>query len=399
LSVDVITVGGGLGGAALALTLAREGVRVLVLEMDREFRDRVRGECILPWGVNEARDLGVYDIIEAGCGRAVKQWISHGWKHRPPRDLTATTPRGAHCLNFYHPEMQEVLISAAEAAGARVLRGVRVKSITPGAMPSVTFDEDGKTETVSARLIVGADGKASLTKRLAGFENEVAPARMVIAGVLLGGVTATDDANHVFRNSSDGEGALIFPQGEGRARTYFMYRLRDKRRGLTGERNIPKFLEACRNVGVPSEWLKNAEAAGPLAEFMGANTWVPHPYKNGIALIGDAAASNDPSWGNGLSITLRDVRALRDCLLADDDWARAGDAYARTHDEYFSAICRVTDWLTDLLYEIGEEAETRRERAFAAMKADKSRNPDYIALGPNAPSDETARLRMFGEDL
>jgi 2-polyprenyl-6-methoxyphenol hydroxylase-like FAD-dependent oxidoreductase len=374
-------------------------MRVLVLEMEREFRDRVRGECILPWGVNEARDLDLYTILKDGCGRAVTRWISHSWKQRPPRDLTATTPRGSHCLNFYHPDMQEVLINAAESAGARVLRGVRVKSITPGSEPSVTFEDGGNTETASAHLVVGADGKASLTKRLAGFEDQVDPARMVIAGVLLGGVTATDDANHVFRNSSEGEGALVFPQGGERARTYFMYRLRDKRRGLTGARNVPKVLEACRNVGVPSEWLKSAEAVGPLAEFMGANTRVPHPYKNGVALIGDAAASNDPSWGNGLSITLRDVRALRDCLLADGDWNRAGETYARTHEQYFTSLCRVTDWLTDLLYEIGEDAEIRRKRAFAAMAADRSRNPDYIALGPDAPSDETARHRMFGEDL
>ena len=52
---DVVTVGGGLAGSALAITLARQGVRVLVLEKETQFRDRVRGEGLLPWGVNEAR--------------------------------------------------------------------------------------------------------------------------------------------------------------------------------------------------------------------------------------------------------------------------------------------------------------------------------------------------------
>jgi menaquinone-9 beta-reductase len=35
-----------------------------------------------------------------------------------------------------------------------------------------------------------------------------------------------------------------------------------------------------------------------------------------MALIGDAAAASDPSWGEGLSLTLRDVRLLRDSLIA-----------------------------------------------------------------------------------
>lgn len=51
---DIITVGGGLGGAALAKAMAEHGARVLVLEAESRFRDRVRGESMLPWGVAEA---------------------------------------------------------------------------------------------------------------------------------------------------------------------------------------------------------------------------------------------------------------------------------------------------------------------------------------------------------
>jgi menaquinone-9 beta-reductase len=39
---------------------------------------------------------------------------------------------------------------------------------------------------------------------------------------------------------------------------------------------------------------------GPLASFDGADTWVEHPFKDGLALIGDAGASSDPSFGQGL---------------------------------------------------------------------------------------------------
>ena len=58
---DIITVGGGLGGAALAKAMAESGRRVLVLERETKFKDRVRGEWLAPGGVAEAQTLGVYD--------------------------------------------------------------------------------------------------------------------------------------------------------------------------------------------------------------------------------------------------------------------------------------------------------------------------------------------------
>jgi 2-polyprenyl-6-methoxyphenol hydroxylase-like FAD-dependent oxidoreductase len=67
---DLITVGGGIGGAALAGALAERGARVLVLERETQFKDRVRGEGLVPWGVEEARRLGLYPILrDQGGGR------------------------------------------------------------------------------------------------------------------------------------------------------------------------------------------------------------------------------------------------------------------------------------------------------------------------------------------
>jgi len=45
---DVITIGGGLGGAGLATVLAEKGLRVLVTEREVEFKDRIRGESMAP---------------------------------------------------------------------------------------------------------------------------------------------------------------------------------------------------------------------------------------------------------------------------------------------------------------------------------------------------------------
>ena len=56
-SYDIITVGSGLGGAALAKAMAENGARVLVLESETKFRDRVRGEAIVSWGLARPRTL------------------------------------------------------------------------------------------------------------------------------------------------------------------------------------------------------------------------------------------------------------------------------------------------------------------------------------------------------
>jgi len=46
-----------------------------------------------------------------------------------------------------------------------------------------------------------------------------------------------------------------------------------------------------------------------------------HPYRDGVALLGDAASTSDPTFGQGLSLALRDARVLRDQLLANSDGA------------------------------------------------------------------------------
>src|SRR6201982_3820441 len=69
---DIITVGGGLGGATLAKAMAENGARVLVLERERQFKDRVRGEGTFPWGVAELQKLGVYQLLLDTCARSIR---------------------------------------------------------------------------------------------------------------------------------------------------------------------------------------------------------------------------------------------------------------------------------------------------------------------------------------
>jgi menaquinone-9 beta-reductase len=398
---DVVIVGGGLGGAALGRSLAMQGIRTLVVEREAAFKDRVRGEGIHPWGVAEARTLGIDGLLRDSGAHEVRWWKRYfGPVPRDCRDLVETTPAHCGCLNFYHPAMQRTLLEAAEAAGAIVRRDTTVVGVEPGDAPVVRLRTVHGEERVSARLVVGADGRRSTVRVAAGFIVSQDAPRLILAGILHEGLGAPEDAVQYFLNPSCGQGALIFPIGQQRFRSYFVYGVA-QRHPLSGSRHIAEFVDACAATGVPRDWYAEAGAsvAGPLAAYPGADCWVGHPYRDGVALIGDAAAASDPSWGCGLSLTLRDVRVLRDCLLGTDDWPAAAHRYAQQHDRYYGALHRVEDWLTQLLYETGHVADMRRARVLPHFASEPDRAPDLSGLGPDTPSDEAARRRFFAEDV
>src|SRR4030095_12095648 len=104
---DIITVGGGLGGSSLAKAMAERGARVLVLEREQQFKDRVRGEQMHPWGVAEAQKLGLYDLLHATCGHELPWWdVYVGSEQLNHRNIVVTTPQQAPEFAFYHPQMQ-----------------------------------------------------------------------------------------------------------------------------------------------------------------------------------------------------------------------------------------------------------------------------------------------------
>lgn len=390
---DIVTVGGGLGGVALARAMAERGARVLVLEREKQFRDRVRGETLAPWGCAEAEQLGIYALLRDSCAFEKARVKGVG----PDRDLVATTPQKLPSLAFYHPQMQEALLQAAAEAGAEVRRGAIVRSVERGSPATVRFETDLGIGEVSARLIVGADGRGSSMRKWAKFDVIQDQERLLAAGVLLDDVQGIPEDSYFFvLNPEIAEGSLLVPQDGGRARAYVAYRV-DADYRLQGGDALPRFIAESVRCGIPADFYANAKLAGPLATFSGADSWVPHPYSNGIALIGDAAASCDPSWGQGLSLTLRDVRVLRDQLLNNSNWDSAGHAYAHEHDRYYGRIHTVEDWLTTFFYSKGAEADALRQRALPLIAQDVTRVPDHLNSGPEQPVDETVRMRFFGE--
>ena len=389
---DVITIGGGLGGAALAKVLAENGVHVLVVERETTFKDRVRGEWIAPWGVAEAQKLGLYEPLVEHCAHVTPCWND---VMQPLRDFRTTTPQCLPTLTLYHPAMQETMLGSARNAGAEAWRGATVSGLRVGDPAGVFVERDGRVIELIARLVVCADGRNSAARSWAGFATKRGSQKLLGAGLLLENLSVAEDASHVMLNPFDVRWALVIPLGGGRARAYLFYGTDLER--LQGERDTTRFIDECVKAGMPAEMYAGARPAGPLASFDMNETWVDHPYANGFVLIGDAAGASDPSWGQGLSLTLRDVRVLTENLVSTDDWPAAAGSYASAHDAYFTAERTVGQWAFDLLFQRGSSADQRREHALPLVAAEPDRFPDHFFSGPELPCDDDVRKRFFGE--
>jgi 2-polyprenyl-6-methoxyphenol hydroxylase-like FAD-dependent oxidoreductase len=397
---DLVAVGGGVGGAALAKAMAERGYRVLVIERETQFKDRVRGEFVFPWGVAAAKELGVYDTLMQAGGHHPRYWADYaGPDPLPPRDFAEDTPLKLHGLCIYHPRMQEALLQAAQTAGAEVWRGASVRQVEPGREPRVLVERGAETTAISARFVVGADGRSSMVRRWGGFESRNDPSGNLFAGVLVENVPASAERSICMLNPSQSRMVLYFPQSNNSGRAYLASRSEGGFR-LSGNDDFEMLLQACTDSGLAPGLLDGARQAGPLATFEGGDSWVDHTYKDGIALVGDAAATSDPTWGQGLSLTLRDARVLRDALLTEDDWSAAGHAYAAAHRQYYDKVRTTVSWFTQVFLRPGTEADALRARVLPQLESDPAFLPDTLIAGPDlAPPTEEHRARIFGNAL
>jgi 2-polyprenyl-6-methoxyphenol hydroxylase-like FAD-dependent oxidoreductase len=399
INVDVAIVGGGVAGASLAAALAQSGVEVAVVEREPVFRDRVRGEGMHPWGVLEAEKLGLLPVLEAAGARELI-----GWRIYIQRAEVSSTrwdddePGYPGEWAVYHPTLQETLLRHAESAGAMVFRPARVNQVETAATRSLAVATQDGDLTITARLIVGADGRQSAARRWAGGATVNDPVHHQIGGCLLDGVALDDDSSHM--GFFEGGFGLVFPQGEGRARAY-MVCLNEIAEQVRGRGNEGAFIERLRQ-SMPEGALGDPTPIGPLAFFPNADIWSSRLAGNGVALIGDAAGANDPSLGQGLSICMRDSRELRDALLGDSDWDAAVQDYTERRATYYAVLREYARWQAILRVEAGLDADAVRARANRARELDPDQNGfgAIIARGPDGlVADEAARRHFFGDDL
>jgi 2-polyprenyl-6-methoxyphenol hydroxylase-like FAD-dependent oxidoreductase len=373
---DVVVVGGGIAGSALATVLARDGYDVLVLERQTSYRDKVRGETLLCWGVAEAQRLGLEDVLLAAGGAYATRMVPYD-ELLPPQHAEAAAsaldgllPGVPGALDVGHPQACEALATAAARAGARVVRGVGDVEVVAGAAPVVRYEHDDVAHEAAARLVVGADGRMSTVRRQAGIALEQTTPRTMGGGMLVDGLHDWP-AGQMSLGTEGDLYYLIFPRAGGRARLYLLHDVAQRGR-FAGPDREKAFLDAYQLGCIPnSAMFGAAEPAGPCAFYPMNDSWTDEPLAPGVVLIGDAAGWNDPIIGQGLSIALRDVRIVADILRAGTDRSPAAFApYVQERRERMRRLRVSAEVVTMIAATFTPRAAARRAAYNAVFRSD-----------------------------
>ena len=395
---DVVVVGAGIAGSALASVLARAGKDVLVLEQQVAYKDKVRGETLTPWGVLEATRLGVLDTLYEAGGEMATAFVPYDELQPAPAAEASELPLSLFCpgaegqLNVGHPEASEALSRRAESDGATVLRGVSDVKVTLGAAPSVRYRHGEDAVDVACSLVVGADGRTSTVRRQAGLQLEERPATTYGAGLLI-----RADSGFKQKNTLGTEGDvhyLAFPRRGDLTRLYLMVDIA-RQSEFTGPKRLEHFLGALAPLtsfpAAPA--LAAGEPAGPAGGAPMTDSWTTEaPIVPGAVLIGDAAGWNDPIIGQGLSIAFRDARTVGDVLTTSDDWSMGafGD-YVAERKERMRRLAISARLQTEIRCTFTDEGRERRARWFQTFMGDPRMLGQTIAIlaGPETVSEDS----------
>jgi flavin-dependent dehydrogenase len=165
LSCDVLVIGGGPGGSAVATLLARRGRKVVLLEKSRHPRAHI-GESLLPWSMPLLAELGILDQMEGGIG-IVKRGVDFFADRERKSHQTYLFQRkwaedAAHAFEVERSAFDELLFHNATKAGAFAEEGVRVRAVEfRGDAPTrvEARDEAGRERVFDARFVVDASGR------------------------------------------------------------------------------------------------------------------------------------------------------------------------------------------------------------------------------------------------
>lgn len=324
---DVLIVGAGIAGCALAVALGRQGRSVLLLEKSLKEPDRIVGEFLQPGGVQALEQLGLSDCLEGIDAIPAKGYdvIYHG-EHVQipyPRDrdgpsLSSSSP-AAEGRSFHHGRFVMKLREAAMATpNVTVVETTATSLITsPGSKEVIGVECSTKgvetPDNYFAPLTVVADGYASkfrkdhhphtpkMKSRFWGLELIDAELPMKYHG-------------HVVL--SDNPPVLLYQIGTHETRALV---------------DIPENLPSAsvknggvkahlRNVVLPSlpECVQPSFLAaiekGSLRSM--PNSFLP-PATNktpGLIILGDALNMRHPLTGGGMTVAFNDVVMLRNLL-------------------------------------------------------------------------------------
>ena len=295
-SFDVIVVGGRVAGASTAMLLARQGLRVLVLERAARGTDTLSTLALMRAGVLQLRRWGLLERVRAAGTPALRRTIVH----YGDESIVVPVKEKAGVDELFAPRrtvLDPILTDAAAEAGADVRFGASVTDLIRegGTVLGVRGrDRTGRAFEARAPLVIGADGRHSVVARAVG-----APATWLseVSGAVLFGFWSGIDLPGYEWFYRPAVSAGIIPTNDGLALVWvgmssarFMDDIRQDTEA--GFRRIASEVGA----GLP-ELVAAGRRESRLSGFPGMTSYLRRPWGPGWALVGDAGSFRDPLTG------------------------------------------------------------------------------------------------------
>jgi len=353
--VDVVVVGAGPAGAATAILLAEHGLHVIVLDRGSLPRPKICGEYLSPEAARVLDRLGVLKAVDVAGAAAI-----HGMRITAPdgtaitghyRDVRAWRPYRQHAMGVARETLDGALVERVRTLPVDLREHARVVDliVEQGVVTGVRFaDRDARVHDVRARLVVGADGRASVVAERLGCRRPHALRRMALV-TYVAGLESCRDLGEIFVDPPDY--AILNPIAPDRVNLALVVPLAH---AVRWSDRLDDFMVArVRQLPHLARRLAGATRVAPIRALGPLAHRVALPKTGGVLLVGDAGGFYDPFTGEGVFTALRSaelaVATIVRALASGDVSARALAGYERARREVFSGKERVTQALQFLI--------------------------------------------------
>ncbi|HEY2899379.1 MAG TPA: FAD-dependent monooxygenase [Polyangia bacterium] len=352
---QVLIAGAGPTGLALALWLARAGVRVRIVERESSPPQTSRAIAVQARTLELYRQLGIADPIIA-AGRtldALNVWVrGHKVAHVPFGDIGRGRSGYPFVLMLAQDQHERLLTAAVEEAGISVQRGVSLTgfSFDDDGVQARLATPDGGSEVCAARYLAGCDGARSIVRHALkiGFPGGTYGHLFYVADLQAAGPGA-DGQLHIALDDAGFLGA--FPlKGTGHVR-------------LIGTVRADAVAAEPSAAGAEGSTLTWDDVDQRLLESVGLRVremqWfstyhvhhrvVEHFGQGPVFLLGDAAHIHSPVGGQGMNTGIGDAFNLA-WKLAEVLRGRAPASLLDTYEQERRAFARRLVATTDRLF-------------------------------------------------